>query len=213
MGPVGILMLIFNNALTTQAVIQRSQRVHHLQAAGTLCSTFITRQKTMQTMLTLALWPSLTAGCVLLGGLLLHKRLMLLSACLSALLVFSGIAGIMAYRDYSWSTAVYNALPAGSQVIWQQHAVLAGHPWTRLYAPVTAVRTINQSNVTMEANGNQLLEFELQDFDLHNGLQPVSRQVMLNCERQDMVLRLSDGILIETLPSGDPLLRILCQAD
>lgn len=65
----------------------------------------------------------------------------------------------------------------------------------------------------MEANGNQLLEFELQDFDLHNGLQPVSRQVMLNCERQDMVLRLSDGILIETLPSGDPLLRILCQAD
>ena len=65
----------------------------------------------------------------------------------------------------------------------------------------------------MSSNGKRLLELELQDFDLHNGMQPVIRQLVLNCERQDLVSRLGDGILIETLPDAAPLLQLLCQPD
>lgn len=167
----------------------------------------------MQTTLTLALWPTLAAIAVLLVGLLLRKRLMLLPALLAAALVLAGFTAVATYRDYSWAASVHRMLPAGSLVINQRQASLPFQPWTRLHAPVVAISVISQSNVTMEANGKQLLELELQDFELHTGLQPVSRQLMLHCERQDLVSRQDDGILIETLPAGDPLLRLLCQPD
>ena len=167
----------------------------------------------MQTIPALVLWPALAAIFVLLAGLLLLRRLIPLHALLTAALVLAGISTVMAYRDYSWAASVHKTLANDSLVIRQQQASLPYHPWTRVHAPVTAISVISQSVVTMETNGKRLLELELQDFDLHNGMQPVIRQLVLNCERQDLVSRLGDGILIETLPDADPLLQLLCQPD
>lgn len=188
-------------------------KVHPARTAGTLCGTASTTPKTMQTTHTLVLWPALAAIFVLLTGLLLRKRLLLLHALLSAILALTAAVATQVYQDYSWASAVLLPLAASSQVIQEHQETLPQRPWTRLYRPVTSIRVVSRSNVTMEANGQRLLELELQDFTLGNGLQPVTRQAMLNCERQDLVSRLDDGLFIETLSAADPLLRLFCQPE
>ncbi len=164
----------------------------------------------MESPATLAIWPLLALITVLLAGLVLQRGLLWLQAVLSALLVLAGCILMLAYQDYRWAADVRLALPEGSLIVRQERAAIPQHPWTRLFTPVIAITAVSNVQTGMEADSGPLLELELLYFEIHTGRHADSRMVLLNCARQDLVSRQNDGLVIETLPAGDPLLRLLC---
>lgn len=158
----------------------------------------------------LAIWPLLALASVLAGGLLLRRRLLWWQAGLCSLLVLAACTAILARQDYRWAAGVRQALPENSLLVQQQRGTLPQRPWTRLQAPVIAITAASGVQTGMETGNGPLLELELLHFEIHAGHRASSRHVLLDCARQDLVVRQPDGLMIETLPAGDPLLRLLC---
>ncbi len=150
------------------------------------------------------------AAIVLLLSALLHRRSLRLRILLAGVLVLAGGAASLAYQDYHWATGVRDGLPASALIVSQTQETLPLHPWTLLWPPVTRITAIDNAGTAMEANGSLLLEFDLFEFRQNGEARDGAQRLMLNCTSQDLVSHLGDSILIETLPAGDPLLRLLC---
>ena len=157
--------------------------------------------------------PVLIACAVLFAGRLLRKRWWWLRALLASLLVMAAHIAILAYQDYSWASSVRQQLPADALIIREVRAPVAQHFWTQLNPPVSLISVVSNINTTMISDGEVLLEFDRLDLMLGQTAQPAAKTTMLNCTSQDLVSQLDGSILIESLPAGDSLLRLLCPSD
>lgn len=196
----------------TTPMTTRSATLHHQQVhcAPTPFPPF--SGALMSTLLLLIALPGLTLCTLLLYGLLIRKRWLWLRAALAGLLVLAVHVSVLAYQDHSWAATVRQQLPADAIIVSETRAPVAQHPWTLLSPPVSALVVVSDVNTTMVTDGELLLEFERLDFSLGQN-QPNRQTAMLNCTRQDLVSQLDGSILIESLPAGDPLLRLLCPVD
>lgn len=163
----------------------------------------------MQNPVQLIALPILAACVVLCAGWLLRKRWWWL-ALLTALLVLSGHIATLAYQDHAWASSVRQQLPADALIIEEVRAPVAQHVWTHFKPPVSLIRVASNISTSMVSDGEILLEFNQIDLRLGQTAQPAEKTAMLNCTSQDLVSRQEDSILIDSLPAGDPLLRLLC---